>query len=199
MKYKVKYNRNEYRQEYLKSEDWKNLKNLVMSCQPICQCCSNKATDVHHMVYRNIVDVKISDLLPVCRKCHDIIHQAINDGWISQNVKDLEEIKTKTLSINSDEKYKIYKKWMQEKHFLSEKEIKLLKTLQGFVMQKISGLVKRNVWYDKISEMKFTGKQILKIRAIIETALYRRKEKIDKNKKTILKPKKYSKDRDRIY
>jgi hypothetical protein len=32
--------------------------------------------DAHHVNYRRIFDVEISDLLSVCRKCHDDIHKA---------------------------------------------------------------------------------------------------------------------------
>ena len=89
MNYKVKYNKQKYRNEYLKSEEWLNLRSVILKPQPSCQCCGKKASDVHHLVYRNIVDVKITDLLPVCRKCHTLIHEAINDGYISQEEWDV--------------------------------------------------------------------------------------------------------------
>lgn len=191
MKYKVKYTRKEYREEYLKSEEWNNLRNTILGTSPDCQCCGKKATDVHHMIYRNIVDIKITDLIPVCRECHDYIHQAIKDGWISQDTKDLDIIREKTLKINFDDDYSSYRKWLNTKHFLSDEEKELLKSLQGFVMQKISSLIKRNVWYDKLDTMKFTGRHILEIRKIIQMGLFRRKEKLDYKKKSILKDKKY--------
>ena len=177
MKYKVKYTKKEYREEYLNSEEWKKLRDLIMSTSPKCQCCENLATDVHHLVYKNIVDIKITDLIPVCKNCHNLIHEAIDEQWISQDIRDFDEIRKKTLSINTDKEYQKYKLWLKSKHYLSEEEIEIIKSLQGFVMQKISGLIKRNVWYDKISDMKFYGKHILKIRKFIQTALYRRKEK----------------------
>jgi len=192
MKHKVKYTRKEYREEYLKSEEWKILRNTILGTSPDCQCCGKKATDVHHLVYRNIVNIKITDLIPICRKCHEFVHLAINDGWISQDVKDLENIREKTLKINFDEEYICYRNWLSSKHFLSEEEKGLLKTLQGFVMQKISSLIKRNVWYDKLDSMKFTGRQILEIRKIIQMGIYRRKEKLDFPKKSILKERKHN-------
>ena len=177
MNNKVKYTRSEYREEYLKSDEWKNLRSLILDSNPDCQCCGQKATDVHHLVYRNIVDVRITDLLPVCRNCHDYIHDAIRDGWISQEVQDLDKIKVKTINIMNDDAYVAYAKWLSEKHLLSDEEQELICKLHGFVIQKISGLVKRNVWYDKLSFMKFTGRQIIQIRKIIETGLYRREHK----------------------
>lgn len=192
MKHKVKYNRKEYREEYLNSDEWKRLRETILNGKPDCSLCGNDATEVHHMVYRNFVDTKVTDLIPVCRECHNYIHEAIRNKWISQEVKDFEEIKKKTLELNFSEDYQKYKKWIKEKHLLSDEEKNLIKSLQGFVIQKISSLVKRNVWYDKLDTMKFTGNQILGIRKIIQTAIYRRKEKLDRPKKTILKPKKYS-------
>lgn len=183
MKYKVKYTQKEYREEYLNSAEWKNLRSTILSTNPDCQCCGKLATDVHHMVYRNIVDVKITDLLPVCRNCHNELHTAINCEWLSQQAKDIDGIRIKSLKINFDEDYVNYKQWISQKHFLSEEEKQLIKDLQGFIMQKISALVKRNVWYDKLDSMKFSGKQILQIRKIIQTGLYRRKAGIDIKKR----------------
>ena len=192
MKHKVKYTKKEYREEYLNSDEWRRLRNTILNSNPDCSLCGKPATEVHHLVYRNFVDVKVTDLIPICRECHDYVHESIKNKWISQNIKDLEEIKRKTLELNFDEEYQKYTKWIKEKHFLSDQEKKLIKNLQGFVIQKISSLVKRHVWYDKLDTMKFSGNQILGIRKIIQTAIYRRKEKIDFPKKTILKPKKYS-------
>jgi hypothetical protein len=110
------------------------------------------------------------------------LHTAIKCEWISQQAKDIDDIRIKSLKINFDEEYANYKQWISQKHFLSEKEIQLIKDLQGFIMQKISALVRRNVWYDKLDSMKFAGKQILQIRKIIQTGLYRRKAGIDVKK-----------------
>ena len=181
---KVKYTRTEYRQEYLQSGEWKTLRDCVMSTKPDCQCCGLIASDVHHMVYRNIVDIRISDLIPVCRKCHNYIHQAIRDGYISQDPTDLETIKDRTLTILEDDEYKKFHKWLGEKHFLSSDEIENIKSLQAFLIKKISGMLKRSIWYDDLVEVKFTGKQILKIRNMIKLALNRRKRKADSPKCT---------------
>lgn len=187
---KVKYNRKEYREEYLKSDEWKKLRNLIMSTSPDCQCCGGASSDVHHMVYRNIVDITINDLIPVCRSCHEYIHQAIDDNYISQEPKEFKSIKEKTLNILNDENYKEFRKWLLCKHSLTEKEINDIKVLQAYVMKKISALIKRNVWYDVLQERKFTGRQILKIRQIINTAKYRRENNLDWGK-SLKKSRKY--------
>jgi hypothetical protein len=181
--HKVKYNRQEYREEYLKSDEWKSLRNIVMNSKPLCQCCSKTASDVHHLVYRNLVDIKITDLLPVCRSCHDTIHKAIDCQYISQNPNDIDSIRENTLGILNDEKYNEWKEWYNTKHYISDDEIKIISELQSFVIKKISALARKNIWYNNLSEIKFTGSQILKIRKIIETALYRRKNKIDRNQR----------------
>jgi hypothetical protein len=174
IKYKVKYNRHEYREEYLKSDDWKTLRSQVLDIKPLCQCCQKiTASDVHHMVYRNIVDVKITDLLPVCRSCHEYIHTAIDDGYISQDVKDLENIKIKTFNILNDEEYKAYNIWLRTKHNLSTSEINYIKNAQTFVIRKISGIMRKNIWYDVLPDMTFTGRQIEAIRKVIQLSVYR--------------------------
>jgi hypothetical protein len=173
--HKVKYTQKEYREEYLRSEEWKNLRNTILSSKPNCQCCENKATDVHHMVYRNIVDIKVSDLLPVCRTCHDFIHTAIKDNWIPTSLKhSVEEIRKITVGIRKDEDYARHREWLNSKHFLSKEEIEEIKSLQRFVIQKISSIKRKNVWYDQLEGMKFTGRQIIKIRNICKFARSRR-------------------------
>jgi hypothetical protein len=179
---KVKYNRKEYREEYLKSDEWKKLRNLIMSTSPDCQCCGGASSDVHHMVYRNIADITINDLIPVCRSCHEYIHQAIDDNYISQEPRDFKIIKEKTFNILNDNTYKEFRKWLGDKHSLSVEEISDVKRLQAFVIKKISALVKKNIWHDDLPDRKFTGRQILKIRKIIEVAKYRRGNRLDWNK-----------------
>jgi hypothetical protein len=178
--HKVKYTRKEYREEYLNSEEWKTLRDSIMAVKPTCQCkgCDKPAADLHHMVYRNIVDVKITDLIPVCRSCHDLIHQSIKDKWISQKINDLEIIKDRTLNIH-DGKYKNYHEWIISKHYLSDDEIKTISLLPPFVIKKISALFKKHLWYDKLNDVKFTGRQILEIRKIIALAEQRQKRDSD--------------------
>ncbi len=177
---KVKYTRFEYREEYLKSEEWKLLRETVMSAGCDCQCCKiKKASDVHHLVYRNIVDVTINDVIPVCRECHTFIHQAIDDEYISQNAWEFKKIKEKTLNIIGDEDYIRFRNWLTSKHSLREDEISEIKKLQPFVIKKISALVRKNIWYDDLVDRKFTGRQLIKIRKIIQVANHRRHNSID--------------------
>jgi len=69
-------NREWYRTVYLKSPHWTDLRSRKLSQNPNCEVCGGRALDAHHVNYRRIFDVEISDLLSVCRKCHDDIHKA---------------------------------------------------------------------------------------------------------------------------
>lgn len=60
-----------YRTIYLKSEHWRRLKNSKLRSQPFCENCGTERTlDVHHIRYRNLYDVQLSDLQVLCRFCH---------------------------------------------------------------------------------------------------------------------------------
>ena len=64
-----------YRNEYLKSEHWKNLKYEKLNKICYCEKCGNKNNiDVHHLNYKNLYDVKLEDLQVLCRKCHSNEH-----------------------------------------------------------------------------------------------------------------------------
>jgi len=182
--HRVKYTRQEYREEYLKSKEWQNLRSLVISAKCACQCCKESdATDVHHLVYRNLVDVTINDLIPVCRTCHNLIHEAIDNSYISQDVKDFENIKIKTINLFDDPVYKEWKTWITSKHFLSVEDIQLITELQPFVIKRIAGIIKKNIWYNDLPNVKFTGRQILKIQKIVKLGVQRKKDGLDRPRK----------------
>lgn len=65
-----------YRNVYLHSEHWSDLKARKLSANPECQRCGSKfRLDIHHVNYRNIFDVELSDLLTLCRGYHDKEHE----------------------------------------------------------------------------------------------------------------------------
>lgn len=178
--HKTSFTRKDYREDYLKSPEWENLRSIILFSKPNCQCCNNVlAKDVHHLVYRNWVDVKVSDLMPVCRNCHKYIHQAIKDGFIKQNPEKLEEIRIETQTILENEKFKTFLKWAKTKHFLSKEELQIIDEdrFTNFSIKRISGLMKKTLHYHSLAEMKFTGRQILQIRKILKTAVWRAKQK----------------------
>jgi hypothetical protein len=80
----VRPSRREYA-EYLKEPQWEALRSVAISNGMPCQRCKmNKATQVHHLNYRNIVDVKPRDLVALCAHCHSKMHVAIRSGIKNQ-------------------------------------------------------------------------------------------------------------------
>jgi len=60
-----------YRSEYLKSDHWKALRSEKLKRCPSCEKCgSNKRVEPHHLQYKNLYDVLLSDLQTLCRQCH---------------------------------------------------------------------------------------------------------------------------------
>ena len=68
-----------YREVYLKSDHWKLLREEKLVRNPVCQKCrSTSNLNVHHKKYRELFDVKLSDLKTLCGRCHDKEHKKIN-------------------------------------------------------------------------------------------------------------------------
>ena len=75
-----KMTRHEYRNEYLKSEEWKILRNsFLKNHNGLCEKCGKEANDVHHMEYKFLSSVsdQKSRLILLCRNCHNLVHSAI--------------------------------------------------------------------------------------------------------------------------
>jgi len=67
--------RDYYRTVYLKSDHWKALKAAKLKANPFCEKCgANYLLDVHHLNYRNLYDVLLSDVQTLCRGCHHLEH-----------------------------------------------------------------------------------------------------------------------------
>ena len=75
-----KINLNHYRQwkqQYLKSPEWKALKSKVLNRDNYtCQSCNTNgiSLEVHHITYQNFGNENLSDLVSLCRNCHQSIH-----------------------------------------------------------------------------------------------------------------------------
>jgi len=66
-----------YRNEYLKSDDWRRKRYVVLKRDNWrCVYCGARATQVHHKRYakRNIGKEPIKWLVSVCNNCHDKLH-----------------------------------------------------------------------------------------------------------------------------
>jgi 5-methylcytosine-specific restriction endonuclease McrA len=67
-----------YRNVYLKSEDWKRKRYVVMKRDNWrCVYCGEKATEVHHKRYakRKIGREPIHWLVSICKSCHELQHK----------------------------------------------------------------------------------------------------------------------------
>lgn len=67
----------QWKQQYLKSPEWKTLKSKVLNRDDhTCQSCNTNGTplEVHHITYQNFGNEQLSDLVSLCRNCHQTIH-----------------------------------------------------------------------------------------------------------------------------
>lgn len=60
-------------QDYLESDHWKNLKRKK-GMSECCVCRSKSGLLAHHINYRGLLDVALSDLAVMCKSCHDDFH-----------------------------------------------------------------------------------------------------------------------------
>lgn len=77
--------------EYLNSENWKGKRALKLEQSPKCEgCLESDNLQVHHLNYGNWHDVRMSDLMTLCRSCHYILHALVT----SSEIKDYMETKS---------------------------------------------------------------------------------------------------------
>lgn len=58
--------------KYIHSRTWKKkAKRRLEMDGYICQVCGKEATDVHHLTYEHFKNEEMSDLVSLCRHCHD--------------------------------------------------------------------------------------------------------------------------------
>lgn len=73
--YESKSERFEEYVKYINSEKWQILRQeVIKEYDGKCFFCWEKGTDVHHKTYANFGNEPLSDLVLLCRKCHDEEH-----------------------------------------------------------------------------------------------------------------------------
>lgn len=68
--------------DYLKSKDWELKRNEKLKRNSRCGICNDNIVDIHHLNYRNLIDVEQSDLRRLCRRCHFLAHRLFKEGKI---------------------------------------------------------------------------------------------------------------------
>lgn len=64
---------------YLESDEWKEKRAAVLERdENRCVLCGEAAKEVHHVVYSNVYDEPLRDLISLCSECHEKIHGEIN-------------------------------------------------------------------------------------------------------------------------
>lgn len=65
--------------KYLKSDRWKRVrKKIIFRDMNMCvNCRSQKILQVHHLSYTSIFDESESDLVTLCKKCHNKWHDGL--------------------------------------------------------------------------------------------------------------------------
>lgn len=125
--FKVHPTRKEYRTEYLLSDDWRQKSSIILNRDKICYICQKQsATDAHHLTYERLgVENLETDLIGVCRTCHNRIH----------NHELLQEI------INKDELRQIFFK-SYKRYIIKENLFNKIKSLNRDSLLLIAGLFK---------------------------------------------------------
>lgn len=98
-----KMTRNEYRNEYLKSQEWKILRqSFLKNKDGLCEKCRKPGKDVHHTKYLfNLNEFEQKQrLMLLCRPCHNLIHAAIKHGllWFPHKKEDVLNLNAKKIS-----------------------------------------------------------------------------------------------------
>jgi hypothetical protein len=135
--------------EYLESAHWAFTRKKILERDTYkCVVCSKPAEQVHHINYRDWVDVIDDDLMSVCEECHCKIHIAIDRGYIPTKNK---SSKRKTLDGLEALKYSKPLSAKQKKErprFILDKDFCLsIDKLSMLGQQLISGILKRKLPY----------------------------------------------------
>jgi hypothetical protein len=72
-------------EEYLASEHWSNIRKLwVISGYPRCCIgCTNQSYQLHHLTYTRLGHESLTDLLPLCNRCHSKVHLASKERFVA--------------------------------------------------------------------------------------------------------------------
>lgn len=83
----------EAKQAYLHSFEWRTLRQQVLLRDNYaCQSCGAKQNlEVHHITYEQLGKEKLTDLVALCSKCHNHVHNEL--GYDRQTIFDFSTLK----------------------------------------------------------------------------------------------------------
>lgn len=73
----------EDKKKYMRSPEWDIIRTAVKNRDnnQCVVCSSNKRLEAHHITYKRLGNEKLSDLITLCRNCHQAIHDRIGYGY----------------------------------------------------------------------------------------------------------------------
>lgn len=75
-------------ERYLQSDHWRDLKRRAFEIHGcVCMLCGKLPVDGHHLVYRDLYDVKPEEVVPLCRACHEKVHEAERAGRLGTDYR----------------------------------------------------------------------------------------------------------------
>jgi len=173
-RHSVRYNRAEYA-EYLRSPTWKAIRKTVLDSSPMCLKCGKRlAKELHHLIYRrDVEDVRImSDILPLCRECHQLVTDAIrmrlipNPGRVKRSPKAIEKARRATLGIV---KATVSRERSKRSKYdtLTDAEIQEVLCLPICFQNRIRGILKLST-IDNLAGYRQTGIRIARVRHLLK-------------------------------
>jgi len=152
--YDIHYSRREYREEYLKTEEWREKSRYILERDPICRACDkHKSSDAHHLTYENLPFEDLNkDIIGVCRACHNKIH-----SWeVTARCKDIRRLK-RLLDL------------MGRKIKINEVLVCKMNSLNINAKKYLSGLFKKNLYYfDEFIGLRLPFRKYLQIKNFIK-------------------------------
>lgn len=136
--------------DYLKTEHWKNIRKLIRKkynnkCK---NCKTSERLEVHHKTYRNIGNELLSNLVLLCRDCHQQVHDQSNSN--KQMLEDKRTMRSVAFNYIKD-KYKI-KREIQDIRFFMKRRNSIVKVNESFCI-KLSRSLKTFYVYNKNEEL----------------------------------------------
>lgn len=78
--------------EYLRSPEWRGVKaRYIASDLPQTCICGEIEVDMHHLTYERVGQERITDLMPLCRTCHEMVHDLERRRKIGLDLAGLED------------------------------------------------------------------------------------------------------------